>query len=90
MGRYKKLTLLHSNDMHGDFFSEEKGKDVDRFRISMDFGQWDFGFKGLDKVILEAYRILKNSGTIICFYDLWKISVLKQYFDNENICQLRV
>lgn len=28
MGRYKKLTLLHSNDMHGDFFSEEKGKDV--------------------------------------------------------------
>lgn len=28
MGRYKKLTLLHSNDMHGDFFSEEKGKAV--------------------------------------------------------------
>ncbi len=23
MGRYKKLTLLHSNDLHGDFFSEE-------------------------------------------------------------------
>ena len=22
--RYKKLTLLHSNDLHGDFFSEEK------------------------------------------------------------------
>ena len=27
MKRYKKLTLLHSNDLHGDFFSE-KGKDV--------------------------------------------------------------
>ena len=23
MGRYKKLTLLHSNDMHGDFLSEQ-------------------------------------------------------------------
>ena len=68
---------------------EAKGKDVDRFRISMDFGQWDFGFKGLDKVILEAYRILKNSGTIICFYDLWKISVLKQYFDKAHFQQLR-
>ena len=25
MKRYKKLTLLHSNDLHGDFFSEETG-----------------------------------------------------------------
>ena len=28
MKRYKKLTILHSNDLHGDFFSEENGKDV--------------------------------------------------------------
>ena len=28
MSKYKKLTILHSNDMHGDFFSEEKGKKV--------------------------------------------------------------
>ena len=28
MRRYKKLTLLHSNDLHGDFFSEENGEDV--------------------------------------------------------------
>ena len=27
MKRYKKLTLLHSNDLHGDFFSED-GKDA--------------------------------------------------------------
>ena len=26
MGRYKKLTLLHSNDLHGDFLSEKEGK----------------------------------------------------------------
>lgn len=24
MKRYKKLTILHSNDMHGDFFAEEE------------------------------------------------------------------
>ena len=28
MSRYKKLTILHSNDLHGDFFSEENGSDV--------------------------------------------------------------
>ena len=28
MKRYKKLTLLHTNDLHGDLFSEEKGKET--------------------------------------------------------------
>lgn len=28
MGRYKKLTILHSNDLHGDFFSEENNEDL--------------------------------------------------------------
>jgi len=28
MKRYKKLTLLHSNDLHGDFFSEEGNKQL--------------------------------------------------------------
>lgn len=28
MGRYKNLTLLHSNDLHGDFFSEENNKEL--------------------------------------------------------------
>ena len=66
-----------------------KGIDVDRFRISMDFGKWDFCFKELDKVISEAYRILKNNGTLICFYDVWKITTLKTYFDNAKFKQLR-
>ena len=26
MSRYKKLTILHSNDLHGDFFSEDTGE----------------------------------------------------------------
>lgn len=63
---------------------EKTGKDTDRFRISMDFGEWDFGFSGLDNVITECYRILKRSGTLICFYDLWKVSTLKTYFDNAK------
>lgn len=68
---------------------EKTGKDTDRFRISMDFGKWDFEFSGLDNVIMECYRILKQSGTLICFYDLWKVSTLKTYFDNAKFKQLR-
>ena len=68
---------------------EAKGKDTDRFRVSMNFGDWDNCFTGLDIVIKECYRVLKKSGTIICFYDLWKITVLKQYFESANFKQIR-
>jgi DNA modification methylase len=66
-----------------------KGNDTDRFRVSMDFGDWDNNFTGLDVVINECYRILKKSGTIICFYDLWKITTLKQYLENAKFKQIR-
>lgn len=68
---------------------ELTGKDTDRFRVSMDFGEWDNDFTGLDIAIKEAYRILKKGGTIICFYDLWKITTLKEYFEKANFKQIR-
>ena len=73
-----------------NFASGEKtGRNTDRFRVSMDFGDWDNNFTGLDIVIKECYRILKKSGTLICFYDLWKITTLKDYFEKANFKQLR-
>jgi DNA modification methylase len=68
---------------------ECKGTDVDRFRVSMDFGDWDNNFTGLDIIIKECYRILKKSGTLICFYDLWKITPLKEYFEEAKFKQVR-
>ena len=59
---------------------EATGKDTDRFRISMEFGDWDSKFLGLDTVISESYRVLKKGGTLICFYDLWKLSIFKRLF----------
>lgn len=69
--------------------SDPKGNDTDRFRMSMDFGDWDKNFTNLDVVIKECYRILKKGGTLICFYDLWKITTLKNYFEVANFKQLR-
>ena len=68
---------------------EAKGKDTDRFRMSMEFGDWDNNFTGLDIVITECYRVLRKGGTLICFYDLWKISKLKEYLENAKVKQLR-
>lgn len=65
------------------------GTDTDRFRVSMDFGDWDKNFTGLEEVFKEGYRILKDGGTMICFYDLWKIETIKQYYDNNKFKQIR-
>ena len=68
---------------------EATGRDTDRFRVSMDFGDWDAQFTGLDEVIMQCYRVLKKGGTLICFYDLWKITTLKDYFDKAKFKQIR-
>lgn len=68
---------------------EPTGKDTDRFRLSMDFGSWDYDFTGLDILIKECYRVLKEGGTLICFYDLWKLTTLAKYFENAKFKQLR-
>lgn len=65
------------------------GGGIERFQVSMDFGEWDKDFSGLDIVIKESYRILKKGGTLITFYDLWKISYLKEYMENAKFKQIR-
>ena len=66
-----------------------KGKNTDRFRISMDFGDWDTSFYGLKEAVRECYRILRSGGTMICFYDVWKVTILKNYFEEAGFKQLR-
>lgn len=65
------------------------GCGLKRLGVSMDFGEWDTDFEGLDIVIKECYRVLKQGGTLICFYDLWKISILSTYFEHAQFKQLR-
>lgn len=68
---------------------ELTGTDTDRFRISMDFGDWDKNFTGLETIFKEGYRVLKDGGTMICFYDIWKIETIKKYYDNNKFKQIR-
>lgn len=66
------------------------GTDVDRFRVSMDFGDWDKNFTGLDQVLLDCHHILRPGGTIICFYDLWKVSYLRSDLEQVGFRQIRL
>ena len=66
-----------------------KGGGVERFAISTEFGELDKNFSGLDIVAEEAYRILKDGRTFICFYDLWKITTLKGHLEKAKFKQIR-
>lgn len=46
-------------------------------RPELDFGEWDKVPLDLNSLFQQLYRVVKPSGTVICFYDVWKISSLK-------------
>jgi DNA modification methylase len=62
---------------------------IDKYAISMDFGTWDYDSEGMDEILKEYYRVLKKGGTLVIFYDLWKISYLADDLKKENFKQLR-
>jgi DNA modification methylase len=51
---------------------------VARFAVSMDFGKWDYTPIDLQELTQQSYRVLREGGTIIVFYDLWKITLLAE------------
>ena len=57
-----------------------------KFCVKTDYGNWDsdFTMESLDSFIREYYKKLKKGGTLIMFFDLWKISELKQLLENNN------
>jgi DNA modification methylase len=62
-----------------------------KYCVKTDFGQWDADFTMdlLDSFIVEFYKKLKIGGTLILFFDLWKISLLKDLLDKHKFKQIR-
>lgn len=55
----------------------------------MDFGEWDNKANDVETIIKESYRILRDGGTFITFYDIWKMETIKNYLDKYNFKQIR-
>jgi site-specific DNA-methyltransferase (adenine-specific) len=62
-----------------------------KYCVQTDYGQWDSNFTmdELDKFISEFYKKLKKGGTLIIFFDLWKISELKYLLEKNKFKQIR-
>lgn len=62
-----------------------------KYCVKTDYGEWDndFTIEILDQFIGEYYKKLKNGGTMIIFFDLWKITCLKEIMEKHKFKQIR-
>ncbi len=63
-----------------------------KYCVKTDYGDWDkeFTVEKLQEYIKEFYKKLKKGGTLIIFFDLWKIETLKKLLEKNKFCQVRM
>lgn len=62
-----------------------------KYAIQTDYGKWDseFTIETLENFIAEFHRVLKNGGSCIIFFDLWKIETLSNILTKYKFSKLR-
>ena len=63
---------------------------VKRFAVSMDFGAWDHEQIDLTTFAQKVYRVLRRGGTVIVWYDVWKVSHLHEALGDAGFKMLRL
>jgi DNA modification methylase len=57
---------------------------------TIDFGEWDKVSLDIENILKKFYKLLNDGGTVIFFYDVWKMQELKELAENENFKQPRL
>ena len=62
-----------------------------KYCVKTDYGEWDseFTMEVLEMFIAEYYNKLKKGGTLIVFFDIWKITPLKEMLEKYKFKQIR-
>jgi len=63
-----------------------------KYCVKTNYGDWDkdFTMDILEQFVKEYYSKLRNGGTIIMFFDVWKITLLKGLFEKYKFKQIRL
>jgi len=83
--REKKLAGLKKNYLkYGSIYGK-------KYAVVTNYGDWDseFTMEKLKVFIEHYFRVLKNGGTMIMFFDLWKITPLKEMMEKVGFKQIR-
>lgn len=87
---YKKTKNIKNNKNKENYmkYGTVYGK---KYCVKTDYGDWDkdFTMDNLECFITEYYNKLRKGGTIIIFFDLWKISYLKEIMEKCKFKQIR-
>lgn len=62
-----------------------------KYAVRTDYGEWDseFTMETLEVFISEYYKKLRKGGTLIIFFDIWKITLLKELMEKYRFKQIR-
>jgi len=62
-----------------------------KYCVQTNYGDWDnnFTMEMLDGFIGEYYKKLRKGGTLIMFFDIWKIGELKEIMESYKFKQIR-
>jgi len=62
-----------------------------KYAVKTDYGDWDkkFTMEILEKFIQLFYKKLRKGGTCIIFFDIWKITILKELLEKYKFKQIR-
>ena len=83
--REKKLAKMKADFLkYGSIYGK-------KYAVTTDYGKWDseFTLEQLELFINHFHRILKPGGTCIVFFDIWKITNLKEMLDGAKFKQIR-
>ena len=74
-GRLEKMKELYLK--YGSIYGK-------KYAVTTDYGSWDseFTLEKLNLFVEQFYRILKPNGSVIIFFDIWKITDLKNMLEN--------
>ena len=88
---YKLKNPLNYLELQEDNFLRYGTIYGDKYAIKTKFGSWDneFTLDVLDQYIKLFYEKLVDGGTCIIFFDIWKLSYLKEIMEKYKFKQIR-
>lgn len=62
-----------------------------KYSVKTNYGTWDeqFTMEDMERFIESYYKKLRDGGTCIIFFDLWKVSHLKELMEKHKFKQIR-
>ena len=89
--KFKKTHKLNKKECEENYikYGSVYGK---KYCVKTDYGDWDseFTIEQLDVFVGEYYKKLKKGGTLIMFFDVWKITLLKEIMEKHKFKQIRI